>query len=32
MGADDGEVDHLDAVMVRAGLVQRLQHHIAAPR
>lgn len=32
MGADDGGIDHLDAAMPCAGLVQRLQHHLPGPR
>lgn len=31
-GANDGGIDHLDAGGARAGLVQRLQHHIPDPR
>lgn len=28
VGANDGEIDHLDAGMIFAGLVQGLKHHI----
>lgn len=32
MGANDGGIDHLDAVGASAGLVQRLQYHVPDPR
>ena len=32
MDADDGGIDHLDAVVARAGVVHRPQHHVPEPR
>ena len=32
MGTDDAGIDHLDAGVTFAGLVQRVQHHVPDPR
>ena len=32
MGANDGGIDHLDAVVARPGFVQSLQHHVPDAR